>query len=66
MASECFSWGKESADGDNVMVFADVTVALPLLCQGLREHYGPDHVRPARRAISAAVRPIIERPASLL
>ena len=29
VASECLSWGKESADGDNVMVFADVTIALP-------------------------------------
>ena len=66
VASECFSWGKESADGDNVMVFADVTVALPLLCQGLLEHYGADHVRPARHAISAALRPILERQAFLL
>jgi deoxyhypusine synthase len=66
VASECFSWGKESADGDNVMVFADVTIALPLLCQGLLEHYGADHVRPARHAISAALRPIVERSASLL
>jgi hypothetical protein len=48
------------------MVFADVTVALPLLCQGLLEHYGADHVRPARHAISAALRPIVERSASLL
>ena len=66
VASECFSWGKESADGDNVMVFADVTVALPLLCQGLLEHYGADHVRPARQAISAALRPILDRDAFLL
>ena len=36
---------KESPDGDNVMVFADVTIALPLLCQGLHEHYGPGHAR---------------------
>jgi len=41
-------------------------VALPLLCQGLLEHYGADHVRPARHAISAALRPIVERSASLL
>lgn len=45
VATECISWGKESPDGDNVMVFADVTIALPLLCQGLHEHYGPGHTR---------------------
>jgi deoxyhypusine synthase len=50
--SEAISWGKESADGDNVMVFADVTIALPLLCQGLLERYGPRHVRPARATIA--------------
>lgn len=50
--SEAISWGKEAADGDNVMVFADVTIALPLLCQGLLERYGPDHVRPARARIA--------------
>ena len=61
VASECLSWGKESESGDNVMVFVDVTIALPLLCQGLLEHYGPDHVRPARQAIRAAIRPILYR-----
>jgi deoxyhypusine synthase len=45
VATECISWGKEAPDGDNVMVFADVTIALPLLCQGLYEHYGPAHTR---------------------
>jgi deoxyhypusine synthase len=45
VATECISWGKESPDGDNVMLFADVTIALPLLCQGLAEHYGPTHTR---------------------
>ena len=50
VATECISWGKESPDGDNVMVFADVTIALPLLCQGLSEHYGPAHRR--RRGVS--------------
>jgi deoxyhypusine synthase len=50
VATECISWGKESPDGDNVMVFADVTIALPLLCQGLYEHYGPGHLR--RRGVS--------------
>ena len=39
--SEAISWGKEAADGDNVMVFADLTIAVPLLCQGLLERYGP-------------------------
>lgn len=46
VASECISWGKESPRGLNVMVFADVTIALPLLCQGLLEHYGAAHRRP--------------------
>ena len=32
----------------NVMVFADLTIALPLLCQGLLEHYGAAHRRAAR------------------
>jgi len=50
VATECISWGKESPDGDNVMVFADVTIALPLLCQGLAEHYGAGHVR--RRGVT--------------
>jgi len=50
VATECISWGKESPDGDNVMVFADVTIALPLLCQGLLEHYGPGHLR--RRGVA--------------
>ena len=36
------------------MVFADVTIALPLLCQGLLERYGEEHVRPARAAIAAS------------
>ena len=61
VASECFSWGKESPDGDNVMVFADVTIALPLLCQGLLEHYGREHVRPARQAIAATLRSVSAR-----
>jgi deoxyhypusine synthase len=45
VASECISWGKETPDGVNVMCFTDVTIALPLLCQGLAEHYGPAHRR---------------------
>jgi deoxyhypusine synthase len=49
--SEAISWGKEAVDGDNVMVFADVTIALPFLCQGLLERYGPRHVRAARSGI---------------
>src|SRR5262245_61774067 len=54
--TECISWGKEAADGRNVMVFTDMTVALPLLCHGLAEAYGPGHVRPARPAIAADLR----------
>ncbi len=45
VASECISWGKEAVDGDNVMCFTDTTIALPLLCQGLAEHYGATHRR---------------------
>jgi deoxyhypusine synthase len=56
VSTECISWGKEAVDGHNVMVFADMTIVLPLLCQGLAEHYGPGHVRPARAAIAADVR----------
>jgi len=51
VASEAISWGKESASGRNVMLFADVTIALPLLCQGLIDHYGADHVRHSRQHI---------------
>jgi len=53
--TEAISWGKEKVDGDDVMVFADLTIAVPLLCQGLLEHYGPQHVRPARAAIARAM-----------
>jgi deoxyhypusine synthase len=51
VASECISWGKEAADGDNVMLYADITLALPLLCQGLVERYGASHTRRAHTAI---------------
>jgi deoxyhypusine synthase len=61
VASECLSWGKESPAGDNVMCFTDVTIALPLLCQALLEHYGPVHRRPARAAIAAGVRDVLAR-----
>ena len=57
--TECISWGKETADGRNVMVFADMTIALPLLCQGLAEHYGSRHVRPARAGIAADLGPVL-------
>jgi deoxyhypusine synthase len=60
VAGECISWGKESAAGDNVMLFADVTIALPLLCQGLAEHYGAAHVRPARATIARELRAALE------
>lgn len=61
VGTEAISWGKESPDGDNVMVFTDLTVALPLLCQGLLEHYGPAHARPARAAIAEALGAVLER-----
>ena len=61
--TECISWGKEAAEGRNVMVFTDLTIALPLLCQGLAEAYGPDHVRPARAAIAADLRRALAEPA---
>ncbi len=60
VASECISWGKESPAGQNVMVFTDFTIALPLLCQGLLERYGPDHVRPARATVAAGLRAILD------
>jgi deoxyhypusine synthase len=60
VATECISWGKESPDGDNVMVFTDVTIALPLLCQGLLERYGPAHMRRARGAIQADLAALLE------
>ncbi|MBI1845533.1 MAG: deoxyhypusine synthase family protein [Candidatus Rokubacteria bacterium] len=60
VATECISWGKESPDGMNVMVFTDFTIALPLLCQGLLERYGPAHVRPARAAIRAELTAVFE------
>jgi hypothetical protein len=34
-------------------------IALPLLCQGLAEHYGPAHVRPARPAIAGDLRRVL-------
>jgi deoxyhypusine synthase len=60
LGTECISWGKEAADGDNVMVFTDFTVALPLLCQGLAEHYGAHHRRHARDLIAREVAEILE------
>src|SRR2546430_10394242 len=30
LATECISWGKEAHGSDNVMCFADVTLALPI------------------------------------
>src|SRR5207248_10683827 len=60
VASECISWGKEAADGDNVMLFADVTIALPLLCQGLLERYGSFHTRRAGPVIHAELAAILE------
>ncbi len=54
LATECISWGKQSKGGDNVMCFADVTIALPLICQGLLEHFGPDHRRTRPRPLNLA------------
>jgi deoxyhypusine synthase len=62
VATECISWGKESPDGDNVMVFADVTIALPVLCQGLYEHYGPGHVRRRRLAPDGHLATLLDDP----
>jgi deoxyhypusine synthase len=53
VSSECISWGKETPEGVNVMCFTDVTIALPLLCQGLADHYGPNHRRVAGRLPAA-------------
>ena len=58
--SEAISWGKESLAGFNVMVFADVTIGLPVLCQGLSEHYGPAHVREARAAITGDIASLLD------
>jgi deoxyhypusine synthase len=60
LGTECISWGKESPDGDNVMVFTDLTIALPLLCQGLSERYGAAHRREARAGIAADVGALLE------
>jgi deoxyhypusine synthase len=60
VSTESVSWGKESTAGRNVMVYADLTIALPILCQGLLEHYGPAHVRPARAAIAADLGTLLE------
>lgn len=57
--TEAVSWGKESPDGVNVMVFADVTIALPLLCQGLLEHYGAAHVRSVHAAIAVEIAEVL-------
>ena len=62
VASEGISWGKESPAGRNVMVYADFTIALPLLCQGLLDHYGAGHVRGARRGILADVAAMLDGP----
>jgi deoxyhypusine synthase len=53
VASECISWGKEAPEGVNVMCFTDATIALPLLCQGLADHYGASHRRQAGRMAGA-------------
>jgi deoxyhypusine synthase len=62
VASEGISWGKESPAGRNVMVFADFSIALPLLCQGLLDHYGAGHVRSAHRHIVVDVAALLDGP----
>jgi deoxyhypusine synthase len=54
LATECISWGKESLGSDNVMCFADVTIALPVICQGLAEHFGRDHRRERPKPLKLA------------
>jgi hypothetical protein len=44
------------------MVFADLTIALPLLCQGLLDHYGADHVRRARRRVAGDLTGLLDAP----
>lgn len=60
VASEGISWGKESVNGRNVMLHADFTIALPLLCQALLEHYGARHVRRARVGIESDLAALLD------
>ncbi|PYN25062.1 MAG: hypothetical protein DMD99_09375, partial [Candidatus Rokuibacteriota bacterium] len=48
------SWGKEAHGSDNVMCFADVTIALPIICQGLSEHFGRGHRRERPKPLKLA------------
>ena len=41
------------------MCFTDATIALPMLCQGLAEHYGAMHRRRSGRV--AALAELLER-----
>src|SRR2546428_9645169 len=54
LATECISWGKEAHGSDNVMCFADVTIALPIICQGLAEHFGRGHRRERPKPLKLA------------
>jgi len=54
LATECISWGKEAHGSDNVMCFADVTIALPIICQGLSEHFGRAHRREQPKPLKLA------------
>ena len=60
VATECISWGKESPSGNNVMVFADVTIALPVICQGLLEAYGVDHRRRTRDDVRGEITRLLD------
>ena len=49
-----FSRGPEAHGSDNVMCFADVTIALPIICQGLSEHFGRGHRREQPKPLKLA------------
>jgi deoxyhypusine synthase len=54
LATECISWGKEAHGSANVMCFADITIVLPIICQGLAEHFGPGHRRERPKPLKLA------------
>jgi deoxyhypusine synthase len=54
LATECISWGKEAHGSANVMCFADITIVLPIICQGLAEYFGPGHRRARPKPLKLA------------
>src|SRR5438093_11911460 len=54
LATECISWGQEAHGSDNVMCFADVTIALPIISQGLAEYFGRGHRRERPKPLTLA------------